>query len=261
MGSGIAATGLVLDVPAAATVGVIAAVATLGVLTARTFLVTGRVGGDADAAAVGDPVLPSRFPPGLRGRIVLMASVAFELMLAEGTAYDWSALHLVERFGSSDAVGAVAFGAFSATMVMGRFVADFVTGRFGSVAVVRGGAITGVIGMTVVVCAPVPAVAVLGWAVFGIGVAGRVPQLFTAAGNVTTVPSGRIISTVVGCGYLGMMAGAAVIGPISHQFTLGTALWLAAAAMVLSALAAGVVSTSGRAPRGFGETARAKLDV
>ncbi|WP_188491814.1 MFS transporter [Williamsia phyllosphaerae] len=261
VGSGIAAVGLFLDVPVAATVATVAAVSTIAVIATRPFLVAGRAGNGADPVPSGDPISRKRFPPGLRGRIVLMALVAFALMLAEGTAYDWSALHLVERFGTSDAAGAVAFGAFSATMLIGRFAADAVTARFGPVAVVRGGAATAVVGMTVVICAPVPAVAIGGWALFGIGVAGGVPQLFTAAGNVTAQPSGRVISTVVGSGYLGMLAGPALIGPISHTFTLGTALWLAAAAMAFGAAAAGVVRTSGRAPRGSDATARAKLDV
>ncbi|MGJ0121653.1 MFS transporter [Williamsia sp. MIQD14] len=266
IGSGVAAAALFADVPVIITVGVVAVVSVIAILVARPLLVVGsaRTADDTEDAAGAN----KRFPQGLRLRIGLMAIVAFALMLAEGTAYDWSALHLVERFGTTDAAGAVAFGAFSATMLIGRFAADSVTARFGPVAVVRAGAATAAIGMAVVICAPVPAVAILGWAVFGVGVAGGVPQLFTAAGNVTDQPSGRVISTVVGSGYLGMLAGPALIGFISHETTLGSALWLAAAAMLFACLAGSVVrprssaSAAGTARRdGAPSAGRAKMDV
>jgi predicted MFS family arabinose efflux permease len=260
VGSGIVAAGLFLDVPVIATVATVALASVLGIAVVRPALTRGRHRTD-DADHDDDG---SRFPAGLRGRIVLMAAVAFALMLAEGTAYDWSALHTTERFGVGDAVGAIAFAAFSATMLVGRFLADRVTAWCGAVAVVRGGAATAAVGMTIVIAAPVPAVGILGWAVFGIGVAAGVPQLFTAAGNVTAQPSGRVISTVVGCGYLGMLAGPALVGFVSRATTLGTALWVAVAAMAFGCVAAGVVRAGGaRGARRRGETTgvHARLDV
>ncbi|GAA1900834.1 MFS transporter [Williamsia serinedens] len=261
VGSGIVAVGLFLGVPVVLTVAVVAVGSVVGVAVIRPSLTRGRHRTD-DAGR--DHEAGSRFPAGIRGRIVLMAAVAFALMLAEGTAYDWSALHTTERFGVGDGVGALAFGAFSATMLVGRFLADRVTARFGAVAVVRGGAATAALGMAVVIAAPAPAVGILGWAVFGIGVAGGVPQLFTAAGNVTAQPSGRVISTVVGCGYLGMLAGPAVVGFVSRATTLGTALWVAVAAMAFGCVAAGVVRAGGgRGARRRGDTpaVRARLDA
>ncbi|MGZ8180083.1 MFS transporter [Williamsia sp. SKLECPSW1] len=263
VGSAIVAAGLFLGVPVVATV-VTVAVASLGAIAViRSSLTPGRHRSDHDGPDP-DPADGARFPAGVRGRIVVMAAVAFALMLAEGTAYDWSALHTTERFDVGDGVGAVAFGAFSATMLVGRFLADRVTARFGPVAVVRGGAAVAAVGMAIVIAAPVPAVGILGWAVFGIGVAGGVPQLFTAAGNLTARPSGRVISTVVGCGYLGMLAGPALVGFISRATTLGTALWVAVAAMAFGCVAAGVVGRGGsRGARARGDTPtiRARLDV
>ncbi|GAA2068674.1 MFS transporter [Williamsia deligens] len=269
VGSAVVAIGLVLDIPVVATVAVIAVLCVSAIAGVRPALDAARVGASDDGPVTTVPdaaggAVGTRFPAGSRGRILLMAAVAFALMLAEGTAYDWSALHTTERFGVGDAVGAVAFGAFSATMLLGRFLADTVTTRLGPVAVVRGGAAIAAAGMALVIVAPAPAVGIVGWAVFGIGVAGGVPQLFTAAGNVTAQPSGRIISTVVGCGYLGMLAGPAVVGFISRATTLGTALWVAVAAMAFGSAAAGVVRRRGSAgDRGDGEQSsiRARLDA
>jgi MFS family permease len=172
---------------------------------------------------------------------VLLAVVAFGLMLAEGTAYDWSALHIVESHGTSEAIGAIAFGAFSATMTVARFVIDPVVAAVGAVRVLRVGALVGMAGMAIAIASPIPALAVAGWAVFGLGLAGLIPQIFTAAGNLTDSAGGRTISIVVGCGYLGMLAGPAVVGFISSRTSLDIGLLAALAALLLAVFFAGVV--------------------
>ncbi|MBT0568238.1 MFS transporter [Williamsia sp. CHRR-6] len=238
LGSGVAALGLVLGVPVPATVACVGLVCAVVIASTAAHLVRATrpvPAGETDDRAV------AGFPRGLRRRIAVMAAVAFALMLAEGTAYDWSALHLVQRFGTSDAIGAIAFAVFSATMVISRFLVDGVVHRAGPAAVVRGGAVLAAVGLGLVILAPAPLIAIIGWAVFGIGIAGGVPQLFTAAGNITDRPSGRVISTVVGTGYLGMLAGPASIGFVSGHTGLGTALWIAVAALVFAASAAMVV--------------------
>lgn len=177
-------------------------------------------------------------------RVAVMAVLAFSLMLAEGSAYDWSGLHMVERYGVTDAVGAVAFAVFSLTMLVGRLRADAIVARRGAAWVVRAGALIAVVGMSVVICASTPWLSVIGWALFGLGVAAGVPQLFSAAGNLSAASSGRYISIVVGAGYLGMLAGPASIGFVARHTTLGVALWLAAAAAAVAVLGAGVIGAT-----------------
>ncbi|MEP8644101.1 MFS transporter, partial [Enterobacter kobei] len=96
-------------------------------------------------------------------------------------------------------------------MTVSRFLIDRVSAAVGPVTVVRVGASIGLIGMLIAVVAPSSAIAVAGWTIFGIGLAGLIPQIFTAAGNLTDRAGGRSISLVVGCGYLGMLAGPAVV--------------------------------------------------
>lgn len=176
-----------------------------------------------------------------RPRFVMLAVVAFALMLAEGTAYDWSALHVVETFAVPDATGAIAFFAFSAAMTITRFVIDPIAARLGPVAVVRIGAVVGALGMAAVVLAPTQWVAIGGWLVFGIGLAGGIPQIFTAAGNLTPVARGQVISVVVGCGYLGMLAGPAIIGFVSSATSLSAALAIVIVALGVAVAGAGNV--------------------
>ena len=179
-------------------------------------------------------------------RLAVLAAVAFALMLAEGTAYDWSALQIVEDFGTRDAVGAVAFGAFSAAMTIARFGIDPIAARLGPVWVVRAGSALGICGITLAIFAPEPIIAIVGWTIFGVGLAGLIPQIFTAAGNLTASSSGRAISTVVGCGYIGMLSGPAIVGFIAGRSGVSVGLTPVIGALVFALVAAPVVRPAAR---------------
>lgn len=241
-GSGVVAAALgarvapVWTATAAAVVGFVVLAVVAGGLAPRDAVVAPATGETAKDARRG------RWWQGVDvRRMAVMAAVAFCAMLAEGTAYDWSALHVVQTFGAPDAIGAIAFGCFSAAMTLARFTIDPIATKLGPVAVVRWGATLGVIGMAVALSAPIAPVAIVGWTVFGAGLAGLVPQLFTAAGNLTVRSSGRVISTVVGCGYVGMLAGPAVVGFASAHSSLRLGLVAAVVALAVAVMAAGVV--------------------
>ncbi|MDS1116226.1 MFS transporter [Gordonia westfalica] len=250
VGSGVVAAPLWVDAGVVPTVAC-AAVAGFVVVAA---VARGLAGHDESPATSTNASSEASWWHGIdRRRLVLLAVVAFGLMLAEGTAYDWSALHIVESYGTSEAIGALTFGAFSLAMTVSRFVIDPVVASVGAVRVLRVGALIGIAGMTIAIVSPVPALAVFGWAVFGVGLAGLIPQIFTAAGNLTDSAGGRTISIVVGCGYLGMLAGPAVVGFISSRTSLNTGLLAALAALLLAVCFAGVVRPRGPSVSALGE--------
>jgi MFS family permease len=161
---------------------------------------------------------------GYSAEVILLGGVAFGLMLSEGVANDWSALQVKEHLGAADSVAALAFGAFSATMTLGRFVADRISARIGGVAVVRYGTLVAGSGMALVMVSPWLPLTLAGWALFGLGLSGAVPQIFTAAGNIATGTPGKNMSRVVGLGYIGFLAGPATIGWISEVSSLTVAM-------------------------------------
>lgn len=176
--------------------------------------------------------------PPWTGRIVLLGALAFALMLAEGVAYDWSTVHLRDELGTTEAVAAVAYGAFSLMMFTTRLVADRVVARTGPGEFVRWAALVGALGLVIAMLAPTPAVAIAGWAVVGIGLAGCVPQFFSAAGNVDPRHGAAIIARVTGMGYVALLSGPSIIGWLTHWVDLTTAFALPVAlCLVASALA------------------------
>ncbi|MTE22267.1 MFS transporter [Streptomyces sp. TRM43335] len=176
-------------------------------------------------------------------RIWALAALALMLMLCEGVANDWSALAMRDVLGASDATAALAYGAFATAMTVGRLLADPVAARFGPVVIVRHGAVLAAAGLTAVVFSPGIPLALVGWTLFGIGLSGCVPQLFSAAGHADPEAAGANVSRVAGLGYLGMLAGPAVIGPLTRLVPLNLAFLLPVALCVVAACAAGTLRT------------------
>ncbi|WP_225643446.1 MFS transporter [Streptomyces werraensis] len=181
---------------------------------------------------------------GSGGRVWLLAVLALMVMLCEGAANDWSALHLRDVLGASTSTAAFAYGTFAAAMTIGRLLADRVVTRFGSMAVLRHGAIMAAVGITLVALGPWMWAAFAGWALFGLGLSGTVPQLFSAAGHADPKAAGANVSRVAGLGYVGMLAGPAVIGWLTHVVALNHTFVLLTLLCVTTAVGAGVLRTN-----------------
>ena len=176
-------------------------------------------------------------------RIWILAALALMCMLCEGVANDWSTLDLKTVLGAPAGTAAFGYGTFAVTMTIGRLLADRVSRRFGSAAVLRYGAAMGAVGITVVALSPWIWTALVGWALFGLGLSGCVPQLFSAAGHTDTAAAGANVSRVAGLGYLGMLAGPALIGWMTRLTALNHTFLLPALLLVVAAVAAGVLRT------------------
>jgi MFS family permease len=180
-----------------------------------------------------------RIPPA--ASIWILAALALMCMLCEGAANDWSTLDLRSILGAPAGTAAFAYGTFAATMTTGRLLADRVSRRFGSAAVLRYGAATGAVGITVVALSPWIWMALAGWALFGLGLSGCVPQLFSAAGHADPAAAGTNVSRVAGLGYLGMLTGPAAIGWMTRLVALNYTFLFPALLLVIAAATAGIL--------------------
>ncbi|MEV0433548.1 MFS transporter [Nocardia sp. NPDC050413] len=174
-------------------------------------------------------------------KVLWLGLIAFVLLLAEGVAADWSALQVREHLDVSEGDAALAFGAFSATMTIGRFLADRVSGVIGPVALLRYGSLLCAAGFAVVIVSPWLPLSLVGWAMCGLGLAGGVPQIFTAAGNLGGPKAATEMSRVFTIGYLGLLAGPAVIGWLTAIIPLTAALIVPLVLTLACAAAASVV--------------------
>ncbi|MFI6171933.1 MFS transporter [Nocardia sp. NPDC051052] len=177
-----------------------------------------------------------------RRKVLALAVIAFAVLLTEGVAGDWSTLQMREHLDADAATAALAFGAFSVAMTAGRLATDRVSGAFGRVAVVRYGMLISALGLAVILASPWIPLTLLGWALTGLGLSGSVPQIFTAAGNLGSGKAATDMSRVFSFGYLGLLAGPAVIGWLTAVVPLTTAIAVPLIAVLVCCRYAGVVA-------------------
>lgn len=175
-------------------------------------------------------------------RLWALGALAFACLLIEGASADWSAVYLHDDLEASAGVAALGFTAFSVTMVLGRLAGDRLVARFGAVRVVRGGGLVAAVGFGVALLAATPVAAIAGLACLGAGMAGVVPVVFRASGQMGDPSPGAALAAVSSTGYLGFLAGPTVIGGLSEVTGLP---WALALLVVLAAVVAGLGRTVG----------------
>ncbi|MDO0936470.1 MFS transporter [Streptomyces sp. DG2A-72] len=158
-----------------------------------------------------------------RPRLWLLGALAAATLLGEGAAADWAAIHL-HNLDATATVSAAAFALYSAAMAVGRLAGDRLTTRFGAPAVVRTGAALAALGLATGLAGSTIAFALLGWTAFGLGLSVTIPSLITAAG----AGGPRAVATVAVTGYVGLLAGPALIGGLATLTALPIALLLPA---------------------------------
>ncbi len=188
-----------------------------------------------DAGATGATfVLPRRVHLALG----ILACLA---LLTEGAVLDWSAVYLHDRLGAGASQAGWGFAAFSAAMAIGRFVGDKLRRRFGAAKLVRVNGIVTAFGLLLALLVTSPTLAVIGFALAGLGLANVVPVLFGAAGRLPGQAPGASIAAVATLGYLGFIVGPPLIGLVTEIATLQISLGLLVLASTAVAFGAGVV--------------------
>ena len=161
------------------------------------------------------------------GTVLWVGLMACFAAIAEGSAVDWSALHLHTVLGASIGEAALGVGAFSAAMAVTRLFGDRLVDRLGRLNLVRYGSLLASAGIAIATLANSTLVGVIGWTILGIGISGVIPQLFIVASKIGEEShSGRNMAKVVGLTYFGIMAGPALIGFLTNWMPLNGALAL-----------------------------------
>jgi MFS family permease len=177
---------------------------------------------------------PAEGPPFAipHGIVLFLGALCFIVFLVEGSMLDWSAVFLTEQRGMPSAQAGFGFASFSLAMTLGRLTGDSIVATIGRRAVLAAGGLLSAGGIALAVTAPWWQVALVGYALVGLGCSNIVPVLYTAVGRQTTMPQAVAIPAITTLGYAGILAGPAGIGFIAHQSSLSAAFFLVAALMV-----------------------------
>ncbi|MEZ2222051.1 MFS transporter [Rhizobium sp. RCC_161_2] len=165
---------------------------------------------------LGDQPHPDEAKPKARLPMIplpwLLGMMALFSMMPEGAVLDWSALYLSQEKAASVTLSGFGFAAFSLTMAAMRFAGDFVRDQLGAVKTLRVCTVFAIVGMVIAALAPNAELAIIGFALCGIGISNMVPIAFSAAGNIPGLQPGIGISVVTTLGYSGMLVAPSAIG-------------------------------------------------
>ncbi len=163
----------------------------------------------------------------LRNPVVLvLGGIAFACMLGEGAAADWSAVYLHDSLGSSSAVAGLGYAAFSFSMVTLRLGGNWLLTRISPRTLLPFLATIATVGFTMGLVIQTPVVALIGFAMLGIGLAMIVPTTFSAAGALSGQHAGTAIAAVSALGWAGFVCGPPLIGHLAEWTSLPLALGL-----------------------------------
>jgi len=181
---------------------------------------------------------------GVRTRIPtvawVLAVMALAFGLCEGTALDWSSLHVTDVAGVDSTTGALGLIAVSAFMVVIRLLGDRLVTRFGRRVVVRFGGLCAALGyLSVTLVSSLPLLLV-GWALVGFGVGMIAPQVYALSGHIG---GGRALAVVVTFGYAAFLIGPAFVGFLVNQLGIHHAM------AVPALLCVGIIALASTMPR------------
>jgi MFS family permease len=179
--------------------------------------------------------------------LLLLGLLAFCAFLLDGAASNWTALHVRAAYDTTPTTAAAAFTVFAVALTAGRLGGDRVIGRLGRERTVFAAGLTTGAGCALAITAPTPVASMVGWGVFGLGLATMAPAVLGAAAAATNRPPATAIAAVTTVGYLGSFTGPPVVGFLASVTSLSAALTVLVAVALISA---GLARPALRTPAG-----------
>lgn len=177
--------------------------------------------------------------------LLALTIISFIVMGSEGSLEQWSKLYLEDVVAvTSEGLAGLGFVIFSAAMTVGRLFGDGVSARLGSYRIIIYGLLIAIVGY-VAILSKSQGISFLGFGLVGIGFSVIIPELFRLAGQAKGMTASQGISIVAGMGFVGFMAGPAIMGTLADAFTLWTS-YLALGIASAIALVVGIVLSSRR---------------
>lgn len=155
-----------------------------------------------------------------KGALLVLAIMAFCILLSEGAIADWSAVYMKEELNSNLYLTGIAYAGFSLLMALGRLTGDGLIPLFGKGRIVIAGGIISAIGLAIGLIFHSPFVVIVGLSITGLGYSCIVPILFISAANQPGYTPGTGIAAVTTLGYTGFLVGPPFIGFLAEAFSL-----------------------------------------
>ncbi len=173
--------------------------------------------------------------------VMALVALALSALLLEGAGIDWSAIYMRDVFGATPFVSGMAVAVGALAQALARFVADRVVEKLQPVVVARALLATLGIGTLLVFVAPHSALALLGFALMGVGTSAIFPLAMSAAAQRTDRPAAINVAALAQISFTAFLLGPPLLGAVAQavgiRWVFGAALplvvvsWVAASAL------------------------------
>ncbi|NEB04106.1 MFS transporter [Streptomyces sp. SID13726] len=179
-------------------------------------------------------------------KLLLIGAIVLAMALAEGAANDWLPLLMVDGHGLDATAGSLVYVGFAAAMTLGRFCGTFFLVRFGRAAVLRASAMSGAVGLVLVIFSDNVTVAALSVLFWGLGASLGFPVALSAAGDSGPDQTARV-SLVAVIGYVAFLVGPPGLGFLGEHYGLRAAMVVVLVFVASAILLAPAADTRDRA--------------
>jgi MFS family permease len=185
---------------------------------------------------------PSRHA-GVWRTVLLLGVIALCSTYGEGAISDWGALHLHVDLGAAAGLAAAGYASFALAEAAGRLAGSWLLARLGQTRVLVYGGLVTCAGMLAAALSPVLPLALVGFALTGLGVANAFPTAMSRVGLLAG-PNG--VATASTLGYAGFLLGPPIIGFLATGLSLRIALTTVSLLAVLAIVLARAASAGSR---------------
>jgi MFS family permease len=171
----------------------------------------------------------------------LIILVTIPAMVLEGAAMDWSAIYMRDAHGASEFWQGIAVSCFATLQGVMRFFADRVVERFAPATLARALFLALLAGCLMVVFSPWAALALIGFALMGLGTSAIFPLAVSAAARRGDRPAAVNIAAVTQFAFLMFLMAPPLLGHIAHDFGIRSAFAIGLPFIAISLLTAGAL--------------------
>jgi MFS family permease len=166
---------------------------------------------------------------------VLLVGYAIGAAFLEGAVRNWSVIFMRDSFVAPEWVHGLSLTFFVGATVVGRLVADGLTTRFGPVRFARTLGAISLAGVLIVILSPNVELALLGFAIIGIGVCVSFPLSASAAARLGDRPASENVAALTMTTQITLLGAPALLGWVADSFGI-RAIYVVAIPVVLLAI-------------------------
>ena len=146
--------------------------------------------------------------------------ITFACMSCEGTFYDWSGVYFAKVVVGPAAYATLGLTLFMVATTSGRFLGDWLVGRFGIKPILQASGVLMSTGLLLAAAFPTTLVAGLGFILGGLGVSCVVPLVFSLVGKADPLRAGAAIASVSTVSYFGFLLMPPLVGFVAKATSL-----------------------------------------